>query len=139
MSEDNIADRNQALFDAAAEGDEARVRRLVEEGADPGFRTKTGWSVLHNAARACGVDTLRFLVERGAPVNLCDANDWSVLHCAAAAGRLDSVVYLADELKLDVGAVDRNGWTALHSAASAGSLDVVNALIGMHEDVLTRF
>ena len=129
MADENTNDLNQALFDAAAEGSDDRLRQLLDQGADPGYRIKSGWSVLHNAARDCSAESLRLLIERGASADLCDNNSWSVLHCAAAGGRPESIVYLADELKQDVNAADKNGWTVLHSAAASGALEAVNTLL----------
>jgi ankyrin repeat protein len=72
-----------ALAEAAAEGDTARIRRLIAGGADPNARGRDGvtvsqWALLHQSPRG-----LAALLEGGADPALADSSGETVVHYAA--------------------------------------------------------
>ena len=110
-STQSLGEGTTPLMRAAASGDVAFMRLLLERGADPTLRQKNGTTMLilasgfgrrgdHNA------DALEF--ERGTPEEL-----------------LRAVKLCVDELKLDPGAANDQGDTPLHVAHSA---DIVRYL-----------
>ena len=55
------------LFDAAARGDLAEVKRLlIDCGLDPNVRNNDGWTPLHSAAYRCYIEVVRVLLEHRA-------------------------------------------------------------------------
>jgi ankyrin repeat protein len=72
------------MYDAAAAGDVATIRRLVAEGADVNAQDDEGAGPLHLAADEYGqVDAVRVLVELGADKEASTANGPGPLYCAA--------------------------------------------------------
>ena len=74
-----------ALAQAAADGDTARVRRLIAQGADPNARGRSGitlpqWALLHKSAAGLGA-----LVDGGADPARADSSGETVVHYAAKA------------------------------------------------------
>ena len=61
------------LFDAAARGDLAEVKRLlIDCGIDPNVRNNEGWTPLHSAVENCHVDVVRVLLDHGADPTIRD-------------------------------------------------------------------
>ena len=74
-----------ALAEAAAEGDTARVRRLIAEGADPNARGRSGttlpqWALLNRSAAGVAA-----LLDGGADPAGADSSGETVVHYAAKA------------------------------------------------------
>jgi ankyrin repeat protein len=112
-STQSLGEGTTPLLRAAASGDVAFMRLLLEKGADPKIRQKNGTTMLmlasgfgrrgdHNA------DALEF--ERGTPEEL-----------------LQAVKVCVEELKLDPNAANDQGDTPLHVAHSA---DIARYLVG---------
>ena len=64
-----VLDARPELFDAIQHGELARVRLLLDDGADIGALSFTGRSVLHEAALYGHFEIARLLIERGAEIN----------------------------------------------------------------------
>lgn len=120
------------VFEAAAVGDVARVRALVE--SDPGLLNRhngsDGWTALHLAAFFGRREVAEELLARGADVSAASRNPTAnhPLH-AALAGRTDR--QLVERLLArgaDVNGRAGAGVTPLHLAASRGSADLVEML-----------
>ena len=111
------------LEDAAAAGDLATVRLLLDSGADPNYRDLDGWSAIHWAAEEGHSAVVLFLLEAGCNINAISSYGTSVLHCAANGGNHRLVSNL-----LESGADPRkstcHGWTPLHHAAFMGHTQV---------------
>ncbi|XP_074077580.1 cyclin-dependent kinase 4 inhibitor C isoform X2 [Macrotis lagotis] len=70
------------------------ARRLLLRGANPNLKDRTGFAVLHDAARAGFLDTLQTLLEFQADVNVEDDNGNLPLHLVAREGHLPVVEFL---------------------------------------------
>ncbi|WP_435008429.1 ankyrin repeat domain-containing protein [Tundrisphaera lichenicola] len=83
----------------AERGDEAGVRRLLDEGVPVDHIDNGRFNVtpLQVAARAGHLEIVRFLLERGANVNHFDHDDFSPVTSAARAGRWAVVKVLAEQ------------------------------------------
>ncbi len=81
---------------AAAIGDIARVKELVEDGADLNALSK-GTSPLHRAVANGRVKVVKYLIEKGANVNIKDAQDYSPVDLAQMYGRDELISLLLAE------------------------------------------
>ncbi|XP_053248455.1 cyclin-dependent kinase 4 inhibitor C isoform X1 [Podarcis raffonei] len=88
------------------------ARQLLRRGADPDLKDRTGFAVLHDAARAGFLDTLQTLLEFNANVNVEDAEGNLPLHLAAQEGHLPVVAFLLERTASRVGHRNRKGDTA---------------------------
>ncbi|XP_040263626.1 cyclin-dependent kinase 4 inhibitor C [Bufo bufo] len=79
---------------------------LLRRGADPNLQDRSGFSVLHDTARAGFLDTLQILLDFQADVNLKDHDGNIALHLAAMEGHLPMVQYLV--LQTDTRVTQRN-------------------------------
>ncbi|KEF59780.1 uncharacterized protein A1O9_04628 [Exophiala aquamarina CBS 119918] len=117
------------LGEAAAFGGYPTVLFLLDQGADPNYRDRNGWSAIHWAAEEGHEDIVHLLLKGGADVNAVSSYGTSPLHCAANGGRKNIVrvllQYGADPLRTTC-----HGWTPLHHAAFAGHSHVVQFLLG---------
>ena len=124
------------VFEAAALGDEQRLRALLDD--DPALVSATsgdGFSPLHLAAFFGRLETARLLVARGADVASVASNLMRVmpLH-SAAAGRHAAIVALLVEAGAPVDARQAGGFTPLHSAAQNGDAATAAALVAAGAD-----
>ena len=147
------------LGSAARQGDLARVRELVGQGADVNADDGNGVAPLVYAASGGHLATVKYLVAQGANVSDGAAS------CAVDAGHLDVVTYLVEqgadvnaaadsgrallhvavdhlavvrylvEQGADVNVATVGGWTPLHEAVQRGHRDVVRYLVEQGADV----
>ncbi len=103
---------------------EAAVRALLRLGADPGFVSEWGESVLMSVARIGSPDAVEALVTIGRlDPNVADAGGNTALMEAAWAGRADNVERLI-HLHANPGAKTNSGHTALDAAVREGHAEV---------------
>lgn len=92
----------EALREAARQGDLSGVEQLLDQGVDVDTPTRYGATALFYAADRGHFDVVRLLVERGADVNVRDTFYGSTILSRAQGGRHDEIVrYLVEH-----GAVD---------------------------------
>ncbi|KAM3914985.1 cyclin-dependent kinase 4 inhibitor C [Leptodactylus fuscus] len=84
---------------------------LLRRGADPNLQDSSGFSVLHDTARAGFQDTMQILLDFHADVNLQDNNGNLALHLAAMEGHLQVVQHLVLHTDTRVTHRNRNGET----------------------------
>ena len=123
-----------AIHLAARAGDLAKVKSLIEAGADINARDKGGGTPLFSAVFADHDDVARFLIAQGADVNAKDKNDMTPLHDACRRGRKDGVELLISK-GADVNAKDSEGSTPLHLVFFSGRMDVAELLIAKGADI----
>jgi hypothetical protein len=122
------------LHEAAASGETARVRQIIETtGTIKDTRENGGRTALHYAAFHGHTTTVRQLIELDADKEAKTSYGSTVLQCAAVHGH-DSTVRQLLELGVKVDTSGRNGWTALHYAAFSGHDDTVWQLIAFGAD-----
>ena len=120
------------LFEAAAIGDPALVKRLAAESpAAVAARSPDGWPPLHLAAHFANGDAVEALLAAKADVRARAENSHgnTALH-AAVAGRAGARV-IAALLRhgADVDAEDAGGHRPLHLAAFEGDVETVQTLL----------
>jgi ankyrin repeat protein len=116
------------IFEAAALGEAARVRRLLDD--DPTLANAFGADGFHPLGLACffgHVDAARVLLEHGAEVDALSRNEHiqtAAIHAAAAAGADEATRYELVELVLDHGAdpnlAQGGGFRAIDAARQNG-------------------
>uniref|UniRef100_A0A8C5WLQ6 Cyclin dependent kinase inhibitor 2C n=1 Tax=Leptobrachium leishanense TaxID=445787 RepID=A0A8C5WLQ6_9ANUR len=92
-------------------GNPSIARALLRRGANPNLRDSTGFSVLHDAARAGFQDTVQTLLHFQADANIQDNEGNLPLHLAAKEGHLPVVRYLVQQTNTQVGHRNRRGDT----------------------------
>jgi ankyrin repeat protein len=129
------------IFEAAAVGEEERVKELLEK--DPGLANATapdGFSPLGLAAFFGHPKVAASLIEHGADANAPSKNSARVrpLHSALAHHRWEVSFKMAQRLiagGADVNAKQAGGWAPLHQAAIHGQIDLAKLLLDRGADV----
>ncbi|XP_063153986.1 cyclin-dependent kinase 4 inhibitor C isoform X1 [Candoia aspera] len=104
------------------------ARQLLLRGADPDLKDRTGFAVLHDAARAGFLDTLQTLLEFQADVNVEDNEGNLPLHLAAQEGHLPVVAFLLERTASRVEHRNKKGATAYDLAKLYKRQDVAKLL-----------
>jgi ankyrin repeat protein len=127
---EKVGPEGLSLFEAAAVGEVAVVRRKLTEGWEIEDRGDDGFAPLHLAAYFGQLEVARLLLERGADPNAVASNDSRVtpLHSAVSARRRDLAGLLL-ALGASANAVQKGGWTPLHAAAHNGDEAIVDLLL----------
>ena len=127
---------------AAALGRTARLAALLDDDASrAGATSPDGFTALHLACFAGGVEATRLLVERGAPLEAVSANDQvqvRPLGTAAFSGDRESARALLDA-GADANGAGSGGFVPLHTAAQNGDEELVRLLLdrGARPDAAT--
>jgi hypothetical protein len=111
--------------------DAERIKKLLEEGADPNIRDGDGNTPLHFAASKGCAEVARLLLEHGADPNAQDKNGETPLHVAAFNGHVD-VVRLLLEHRADPTVKNKDGDTPLDIARARGHREVVSLIEEFH-------
>jgi beta-lactamase regulating signal transducer with metallopeptidase domain/ankyrin repeat protein len=120
--------RQSPLYKAVLDGDAARARALIADGADVNFKASGDGTPLIQAARSGRADLVDLLLTNGADPNLAMRGDGSPLIVAADAGRADLAKALVERgASVDV-FVPGDG-TPLISAIRSGDLATVRYLV----------
>jgi uncharacterized protein len=126
------------IADAAARGDLAAVKALLQQRADVNGAQGDGMTALHWAADRGDEELARLVIAAGADVSAkTRLGGHTPLHIAAAGGRIAVARRLLDA-KASPAVTTTTGATPLHFAATAGNLDVVLALLDRGADVNTK-
>jgi serine/threonine-protein phosphatase 6 regulatory ankyrin repeat subunit B len=117
-------------------GDYARVKRLIEKGADVNAQTSFGTTPLMVASAYGYTDIVKLLIEEGAYVNAQTKHGDTALMAASEMGYID-IVKLLLEAGVDVNATreDYERSTALMYASEMGHPEVVELLIEKGVDI----
>jgi hypothetical protein len=128
---------DRALVEAAAEGDIADVRSLLDDGGNVNAAVDGDGSPLIVAARNDHIDIVRLLLDRGADVNLAVDGDGAPLIMAAREGHLAIVQMLLDR-GAEIDRMTAGDENALIQASGAGRLEVVKLLVARGANVNAR-
>ncbi|KAK3236814.1 hypothetical protein CYMTET_53067 [Cymbomonas tetramitiformis] len=125
------------LHDAARNGHQEMVVKLVELGANIHTAAKAGLTPLHAAACNGHQEVVVKLVELGANIHAADETGSTPLHDAARNGHQEVVVKLV-ELGANIHAANKDGRTPLHAAACNGHQEVVVKLLELGANTYAR-
>uniref|UniRef100_A0A0X3PQ03 Death domain-containing protein n=1 Tax=Schistocephalus solidus TaxID=70667 RepID=A0A0X3PQ03_SCHSO len=117
------------LFWAAFKDQVNVVLYLLQRGAEPGRRTKRGYSLLHVIAKADAIKTMEALLRRKKITNLTeyDNDDMTPLMIAASSGSILATTVLSKLGHIE-DHIDQHQRNLLHLAVLSGSPDVVAVL-----------
>ena len=125
---------NATLWQAAEQGDVARVRDLLGRGASPDARREDGRTALTAAALGNHVVVARLLIGAGADP---DPQDTARNNALLVTGETGSVAMLREVLRArpDLTRTNRFGGTALIPAADRGHVEYVREILKTDIDV----
>ena len=133
LAAQNTGPAVKALVAAAARGDLAQVRRLLDAGAHLESRGDTQYSrnvtPVLAATQGKHVEVVRLLIARGANVNAQDEQQDSAFLLASASGYTD-IVRATLAAGADLASTNRYGGTALIPACHHGHVETVRLLLG---------
>jgi len=121
---------------AAAEGHDALVDSLIQQGADVNLQGHNGWTALALAAQFGHERVVELLLRRGAEVNLQDSQGGTALMfamCSAKGSISSSIVKRLLNAGADVTARTKNGKTALQIAEDHGGESAVECIRVINE------
>jgi ankyrin repeat protein len=136
----NVNHRNSngdtALINAAAAGNVAAVKLLLDNGADACITDKGGHPPVFAAAAQGRLRALKLLIQHGADVSAAKPNDFTLLMQAAKSNQPHVAKFLIDH-GISVHATDVLGATALHYAAlsTSTSTDTMTVLLAHGADI----
>lgn len=120
---------NNALLDAAFNGDEHEVRALLDKGINIDYQeTQLGVTALMLATAAGHIDIASLLIDSGASINIRDVRGWTALMISIYEGQPDSAAMLLQS-GADVNVHDGNLTNALLLASFEGLTEITRLLI----------
>jgi uncharacterized protein len=129
-----IACADEALIKAAASGNSAEVKRLLDTGTPVNGRDARGRNAVLAATQGGHAEAATLLMARGADVNAQDDIRDSAFLLAGARGHTD-IVRAALKAGADLKSTNRYGGTALIPACHYGHVDTVRLLLTTAIDV----
>lgn len=138
------------LLDAILDGDDEKLAAALDDGADPNFVGKEGWTMLMRAVHRGTPSAIKALVDAGAKVNKRKREGGAAILYAAEWGKIDAVKALLEAgaepntpsiVKTDVAVgpqgqkATSGGNTALHAACWSGNADMVRLLVDSGADI----
>ncbi|KAK2595214.1 hypothetical protein QQS21_007067 [Conoideocrella luteorostrata] len=129
--------RGELLFSAAAEGHEAVVKLLLDNGANTEVRGKNDKTPLFWAAQHARYGTVKLLLDRGANIEAKNDGGDTPLCLAARWGQRDMVKLLLDK-GANIEAKDIFSYTPLCIAAGLGDCEIVKLLLDKGADIETK-
>jgi ankyrin repeat protein len=130
----NAANRQKSIPLFWAIHDEAKVRLLIDRGADIKIKLVDGRTPVYQAAMlGNGVPVLRLLLQKGAEPDVKTITGMTPLMEAASRSRVEAMRLLIDK-GADAKASNAAGRTVLMMAASTGSTEAVRLLLGKGAD-----
>ena len=125
------------LIDAVKTNNLARVRVLVEHGADKDKVDREGWTPLYWASCRGYLEVTRYLVEQGATLDKANNKGWTPLIVAAAHNHHETARYLLEQ-GADRDKANNSSLTPLHFAAFCGHLEIAMLLMSYGADLNAR-
>ncbi|MFC1834840.1 ankyrin repeat domain-containing protein [Thermodesulfobacteriota bacterium] len=121
-------DLNQALLDAARDGQLTEIDRLLDEGADINARNPNGWTGLMFAVGAAHVGLAKKLLEKGADPDMAD-NDGVTPLMKAVKNADTEMVKLLLEHGADTALTDNSGKSPMDYAKGKSHKEVKKLLL----------
>ena len=132
-----VSATDQALFEAAENGDTSSIDQLLNAGANVNCAIDGDGSPLIGAARKGHLAAVRLLLDRGADPNMPVRGDGNPLIMAAREGHADVVALLLDR-GANIDQMVPDDENALINASGGGHLFVVKLLVSRGADVNAR-
>jgi ankyrin repeat protein len=130
---------NEELLKAAADGDAAKVKELLEKGADANARDKDGLTPLHYAAKHGHADVVKLLIEKGVNVNIrSEARERESFHELSYHKETSRPLLVVWAGECDALFFTEGGLTPLHLAAVEDSVAVAALLVRWGADIDAR-
>jgi ankyrin repeat protein len=132
------ADGSTALQWAAYDGDVARVKQLLKQGADAKAANNYGANAMQLAAEIGSADIIKLLLDAGANVESANAEGQTALMLVARTGNVDAAKLL---IKAGANVNAREAWgeqTALMWASARRQPEMVKLLIASGATINTR-
>ena len=126
--------RAKVLWIALRDGDIAKVKALLEAGADPDKADDNGYIPLPWAARWGNIEVVKALLEGGADPDKADIGGNTPLYRAAWRGNI-AVVKVLLEKGADPDKADRDGVTPVRVAMENNNNEVVRLLIDARDGI----
>ncbi len=127
----------QKISQAVAAGKVGKVRKLLEEGADPNTRNVAGGTLLMQAAFRGHKEVAQLLLDKGAQIDATCPSGVCVLATAAIGNHPEMVSFLVNK-GAQVDSKCTSGSTALMMAAFTGYKKVLKALLDSGADINAR-
>lgn len=135
LSRQEQATINEALINAVRSGDSARVREILEKGAEPNGKAPNGNVPLHAAIEEGHKEIVELLIISGADVNAhTNWDGFTLLHKAVYRGKRDIAELLINK-GANLEAIDSDNLTPLWRAVTRKRLETARLLIANDADV----
>lgn len=118
----------QELMNAAATGDEEKIKNLIENKNKLNLKDHTGLTALMVAAHSGQIKILELLIQAGSPIDAKDEKGYTALMFACNTGQLTCVQYLT-ESGANIHEGDNTNSTPLMFCAQYGHNNVVKFLL----------
>jgi hypothetical protein len=118
---------NEAILEAARNGDFEKIKELVNRGANINATTDTGINVFM-ALNSRNVQVYEYLYEKGANINATDLFGRTALMFSSQNGDIEEVKFLIKK-RVNVNQKDRDNRTAIFYAAISGEMKIVKLLV----------
>lgn len=128
LSQEGIEFTTERFVQAAGEGDQVILGRMILAGIDKNSALPNGMTAFHSAAQGNHLKTVKFLKDQGANPAASLADGRTALHLAAQAGHLEIVRYLLT-LNISPNTLDQAGRSPMVEAAAANHRDVLQLLM----------
>jgi ankyrin repeat protein len=127
-----------AFLRAIRDGNEARVRQMLQQGMSPNVVAANGMTALMIAADSGYGRIVQALLQAQADVSAVDSQGRTALMYAARTGNIECVTALLSRGGIGVDAQDEEGMTALMHAADRGHRAAVRAILARRPNVNVR-
>lgn len=121
------------LMNAAATGDEIKIKNIIKNKNNINITDHTGLNALMVAAHSGQLRVIELLIEAGCPIDAKDEKGYTALMFGCNTGQLDCVRYLVEK-GANIHEVDSTNSTPLMFCAQYGHNDVVIFLLGKGAD-----
>lgn len=131
------SDEGTELIKAVADEDLKKVKKQLNEGADPNVQDSDGWTPLFWAVQGNDPKMIKMLLDGGADPNLRNIDDQTALIQAIYNGNKEFIKVLV-EAGADSNLKDSSGWTPLMYAATSDDIEVIKTLLEAGADPKTE-
>ena len=108
---------------------------LIQNGADPSFKSNTGFSVLHCAAQGGNTSIIIKLLSLGLDVDSRKNDGVTPLMMTAFLKDKQNAFDILIQNGADPSLKDNNGFNLLHCAAQGGNTSIMNKLLSLGLDI----